>query len=119
MSIRLTLLVLVLAAALGSGCGGAAERGRQLYAARGCVACHGANGRGDGPSARRLDAPPRDLSDARSYRQGSSESEIAASIRGGVGAMPAFRDLTESESGDIAAWIVSLRRPPGNAGGQP
>jgi hypothetical protein len=26
--------------------------------------------------------------------------------------MPPFRDISESEAGEIAAWIVSLQRPP-------
>jgi high-affinity iron transporter len=95
------------------------ERGRQLYAEHGCAVCHGAGGRGDGPSARRLDAPPRDFADARAYRLGSTQAEIAAVIRKGGGAMPAFRDITEAEVSDIAAWIVSLQHQPPQPGGQP
>jgi cytochrome c oxidase cbb3-type subunit I/II len=95
------------------------ERGRQLYAQHGCAVCHGADGRGDGPSAKRLDAPPRDFADARSYSQGSSRERIAAAIRNGTGAMPGFPDISESDASDIAAWIVSLQRQPGASGGQP
>ena len=77
-----------------AACGeGTEERGRQLYAQHGCAVCHGAQGRGDGPSAKRLDSPPRDFGDAASYRQGSSVSDLAASIRNGTGAMPAFRNI--------------------------
>ena len=102
-----------------AGCTSAEERGRQLYAERGCAVCHGAAGRGDGPAAKRLNAPPRDFADVRGYRQGSGQEDIAASIRtgSGGGAMPAFRDLTDPEASDIAAWIVSLQGQP--AGGQP
>ena len=104
-------LVIAAAAIAAAGCTKAQEHGRQLYAERGCAVCHGAAGRGDGPSARRLDLPPRDFANVRGYRQGSSQADIAASIRQGSGpnnAMPAFRDITESEANDIAAWIVSL-----------
>jgi high-affinity iron transporter len=112
-------LVLAAAAALAApACAGSEERGRQLYAAHGCAVCHGASGRGDGPTARRLDAPPPDLANVGGYRQGASQRDIAASIRGGVGAMPAFRDITESEASDMAAWIVSLRNRVGGTGGQ-
>ena len=106
-------LLLFVAAALGAAaCTGPEERGRRLYAEHGCAVCHGAAGHGDGPSAKRLDVPPRDLSDPGAYKQGSSESDIAASIRNGQGAMPAFRDISESEAAEIAAWIVSLRHSP-------
>jgi len=103
-----------------AACDGARDRGRQLYAERGCTVCHGPNGRGDGPAAKRLDTPPRDLADVRDYRNGSSEDQIAASIRTGVGAMPAFRDLTAAQAADIAAWIVSLQQSgAAGAGRQP
>ena len=114
-------LLLFVAGALGAAaCAGRPEeRGRQLYADHGCAVCHGSAGRGDGPSAKRLYTPPRDFADARSYRQGSNLDDIAASIRKGAGgAMPAFRDLSESEARDMAAWIVSLQRDP-RAAGQP
>jgi mono/diheme cytochrome c family protein len=74
---------LVLALAVASGCGappkperhalaealaadglGRAEReGRALFAGR-CAACHGDEGRGDGPNAYTLDPPPPDLARA-------------------------------------------------------
>lgn len=103
-------LLLVVAIASGTAGCSAADRGHQLYGERGCAVCHGQGGRGDGPAAKRLDTPPLDLTDVRSYRQGASQDQIAASIRNGSGAMPAFRDLTGPEAADIAAWIVSLQR---------
>ena len=105
------IFLLVVAIVFGTaGCTGAEQRGRQLYAERGCAVCHGAGGRGDGPAAKRLDIPPLDLTDARTYKQGPGQDQIAASIRNGSGAMPAFRDLTGPEASDIAAWIVSLQQ---------
>ena len=104
--------LLVFAAALISACGSSADaRGQRLYAARGCAVCHGPAGRGDGPSARRLPKPPRDLANPAAYRNGAGPEDVAASIRGGSGggAMPAFRDLTADEARDLAAWIVSLQ----------
>jgi mono/diheme cytochrome c family protein len=115
-----TPLLLFVAGALGAAACAERpeERGRQLYMDHGCAVCHGTGGRGDGPSARRLDARPRDFADRRTYRQGSGQDNIVASIRQGTGAMPAFRDLSESEARDIAAWIVSLQRA-GQPGDQP
>jgi mono/diheme cytochrome c family protein len=103
--------MMAMAAALGAtACTSGEARGRQLYLARGCAACHGPDGRGDGPTAKRLDIPPRDFADPRAYSEGDSPVQIAASIRRGAGAMPAFRDLTEDEARDIAAWIVTRQR---------
>jgi high-affinity iron transporter len=104
------LLPFVAAALVGAACAGPAERGQKVYAEHGCAVCHGAEGHGDGPSAARLDAPPRDFADPRAYSQGSSPIEIARSIRRGAGAMPAFRDITEEEANDIAIWIVARQR---------
>jgi mono/diheme cytochrome c family protein len=115
-----SLLLVLVSAAGAAACGvRAGERGRQLYALHGCAACHGVDGRGGGPSAKRLDVPPSNLTDARTYKQGSDAADVAVSIRKGVGAMPAFRDITDDEAGDISAWIVSLQRQPVSAGGQP
>src|SRR5262245_7355839 len=105
--------MLAFAAALSAACTSTEERGRQLYAQHGCVACHGPTGHGDGPTSKRLDVPPRDFADPRAYSQGSSPREIATSIRRGGGSMPAFRDLTDEEAMAIATWIVSLQRPGG------
>ncbi|HWK11575.1 MAG TPA: cytochrome c [Vicinamibacterales bacterium] len=107
---RAALLLVIAVACSTAACTSEEDRGRQLYAERGCAVCHGADGRGDGPAAKRLDTPPRDLTDARLYRQGASQPEIAGSIRSGAGAMPPFRDLTQSEAMDIAAWLVSRQK---------
>jgi high-affinity iron transporter len=111
--VRFAVLLVMTVACGGVGCTSAEQRGQQLYAERGCAVCHGSSGHGDGPAAKRLDTRPRDLADVRAYRQGSSQDEVAASIRSGAGAMPAFRDLTAAEATDIAAWIVALQHQPG------
>jgi mono/diheme cytochrome c family protein len=116
---RAALLLVTALACSAAGCTSAEHRGQQLYAERGCAVCHGATGRGDGATAKRLDTPPRDLANAGTYRQGSSQDAIAASIRGGSGAMPAFRDVSPAEANDIAAWIVSLQRQREAAARQP
>lgn len=102
--------LLAIAAVLGASCSSAEARGGRVYGERGCAVCHGQAGHGDGPSAGRLDVPPRDLADARAYRDGAGPDQIAASIRRGSGSMPPFRDITEDEAKDVAAWIVSLQR---------
>jgi mono/diheme cytochrome c family protein len=109
--VRPALLLVMTIAFATAGCTSAERRGQQLYAERGCAVCHGADARGHGPAATRLDTAPLDLTQVRAYRQGASQDEIAASIRNGSGAMPAFRDLSGPEASDIAAWLVSLQQP--------
>jgi len=104
---------LVLLMLLAVACAGSEERGRRLYQERGCAVCHGATGRGDGPSARRLDVRPRDFASTAAYTRSAGRDDIAASIRRGAGAMPPFRDISDAEAKEIAAWIVSLQRPSG------
>jgi hypothetical protein len=56
----------------------------------------------------------------RTYRHGSGQGHRGVDpdrLRSG-GAMPAFRDITDPEASDIAAWIVSLQRPAAS-GGEP
>lgn len=54
------LACLLFAAALGA-CGGTQEPTGAVLFARHCASCHGPEGRGDGPAAAALSAPPADL----------------------------------------------------------
>lgn len=107
-----------------SGCGSRAtstaaertariERGRTLYAANGCAVCHGAAGRGDGPSAATLNPAPPDLRDPSRFVQGAAVEDIAATLSagGGPGAiqMPSFSHVPEADRLALAEYVVSLR----------
>ncbi|HSN68228.1 MAG TPA: copper chaperone PCu(A)C [Thermoanaerobaculia bacterium] len=93
------------------------ERGRELYMAYGCAACHGRSGDGSGPAAASGAIRPRDFASATSFRQGQSVDSIATSIatgvQGGVTGMPPYPSIPESERRLIAAWIASLGRKAG------
>jgi mono/diheme cytochrome c family protein len=79
-------------------------RGATVFRGR-CTACHGAEGRGDGPAAAWLRPRPPDLT--RSARVRSlTETELLRFLRAGRGSMPAFgRVLTERQLGDLVAWL--------------
>ena len=83
-----------------AGSDAAAVRGARLFAAS-CAACHGSEGRGDGPGAADLDPPPRDLT-SREFRFRTTPSgapprdeDLVRTIREGLPgtAMPAFGTL--------------------------
>jgi mono/diheme cytochrome c family protein len=80
------------------------DAGRALYA-KYCRACHGAEGKGDGPAAAAMkDVKPADLSDA-TWTNGSTDGEIYATIHDGIGpkfAMNAFTGRLD----DTQIWNV-------------
>ncbi|MEC5397642.1 cytochrome-c oxidase, cbb3-type subunit III [Uliginosibacterium sp. H1] len=81
-----------------------AQRGRELFA-QNCVACHGADGKGNVA----LGAP--NLSD-RTWLYGSSEAVIIETIsKGRQNQMPAFHDLLgDSKVHLLSAYVLSLSR---------
>ena len=94
-----------------------AELGKKLYEETGCVKCHGALGRGDGPSAPTLaddwGYPIRaaNLSQSWTFRGGSSREDIFRTMTTGFNGtpMPGFLDaLTPEQRWAITDFIVSL-----------
>ena len=90
--------------------------GRVLYATNGCGACHGQEGKGDGPIAKTLTPPPRDFRDGASFKNGVEPAAIAKTIAEGLkrdgGQMQSYAFLTESERFRLAEYVLSLRAPP-------
>lgn len=94
------------------------EKGRLIYQ-RTCVWCHGAEGKGDGPSGwsiGRYSAPrPRDFT-TESYKLRSTPSgelptdqDLFRTITHGIpGSMPAFHSLAEDERWQVIAYIKSF-----------
>jgi len=92
---------------------GDAVRGRAVFEQH-CVACHGADGKGDGPAAAALPVKPANLTDCR--RTAEDDIEMIDNIvrHGGSYAgmspvMPAWdKVLTSMEIADVAAYEKSL-----------
>ncbi len=92
----------------------AIARGAVLYR-RHCQACHGEDGRGNGPLAAALPHPPADLTHHfhRTPGQGDdylfwrvSEGGTAEPFRSANSAMPAFKDiLNTNERWDVLAYV--------------
>lgn len=84
---------------------GKAADGGKLFS-QNCASCHGAGGRGDGPSAAKLPAKPADLTAIN-----SSEEAIAGVVRNGKGSCPSWRaSLSEPEISSVARFTRSLQR---------
>lgn len=85
---------------------GSSERGAVVYRSQ-CTACHGEEGKGDGPAAAALTPRPPDLNRSDHIRTMSDE-ELFEFLSVGKGSMPGYREiLTEQELWDVIAWIRS------------
>jgi mono/diheme cytochrome c family protein len=87
------------------------EQGRKLYEENGCVRCHGALGRGDGPSAPTLvddwghPIRPADLTQSWTFRGGSSREDVFRTLSTGFNGtpMPSFLDAMKPEQ----RWAIT------------
>jgi cytochrome c oxidase cbb3-type subunit 2 len=107
-------------------------RGRELYQMLECFACHGESGKGDGPSAGRLDPDlwgnpqkPFDFTKGQ-LKSGPTPQDIYRTFMTGVGgtAMPSYADIFDEPDGEnifpgdawsLVSYILSLRQTPQTA----
>jgi mono/diheme cytochrome c family protein len=93
-----------------------ASSGREMYMSY-CAACHGADGKGDGPAASALKEPPPDLTTLAENNGGKYPADhVAAVLRFGVEApahgskeMPTWGDLFAALHGGHTSAQVNLR----------
>lgn len=83
--------------------------GKELFV-QNCTACHGANGKGDGPGGRSLDPKPTDFLN-KDWGKSSNPFQSFNVIRLGVPGtgMAAFPTLTDAEVWNLAFYVNSLR----------
>ena len=84
---------------------GSIKTARQLYDAN-CQKCHGKAGRGDGPQAQFLDAPPADLTSQAARDE--SDGALFWKISEGRGKMPKV-NLAERDRWLLVSYIRSLQ----------
>lgn len=92
------------------------ERGRALYGQAQCADCHGAGGKGDGPSADRLEDDwgfeirPADFTRGQ-FKGGGSVTDIYRAMTTGLDGtpMPSFADsMTDAERWAISYYVLSF-----------
>lgn len=95
-------------------------KGAKLYVELGCPACHGAQGRGDGPAAPSLRDewghrnPARDLA-GEPFRAGHSDRAIYSVLTLGMPGtpMPGYAEASsELDRWAVVAYLQSIRNPP-------
>ncbi len=86
-----------------------------VYAAQ-CAACHGADGRGDGPAAKGLEPPPANFHDRERMAQRSVYGLYSTITLGVSGtAMTAYRTLGDAERWALAFYVANLGSADGEA----
>ena len=91
----------------------ARSEAKDIFESR-CVACHGTDGRGDGPAASNLNPKPRDFHN-RKWQKSLSDATIARAIvyggrAVGVSAQMAPNPDLENEPAVVAALVERVRR---------
>ena len=104
------LAVSFLAVAAVPSNGTPAQNTQAIYQKR-CAPCHGPGGMGDGPSAAKLQTPPRPFSDG---LKGRNDAWIAKIIKGGGPAvglpptMPAYPSLNDDQVKALVHYVKGL-----------
>lgn len=73
-----------------------------------CVTCHGAGGKGDGPTAAGLPTKPADWTSEVVQKQ--ADGDLFWKISNGRGPMPPWKHLPEKERWEMVSYIRSLKK---------
>ena len=90
--------------------GGDAAKGKALFQSK-CVACHGREGKGDGPMGKMLKPPAADFTSETSKKK--SEDELRNIIENGKPgtSMVAWKgSLSDAQIQDLLAYVLTLRK---------
>ena len=93
-----------------AGAAGDATKGRAVYEQR-CLACHGSQGKGDGPTGKVLVPPAADFTSAASKKK--SDAELLKIIENGKPptAMIAWKgQLSDQDIQHVLAYVKTLRK---------
>jgi mono/diheme cytochrome c family protein len=88
----------------------AAVSGEAVYNEKGCVTCHGPQGKGDGPAGAALKPKPRNFADAK-WKNGYEVAQIIKTLENGIpgSGMASYKGaLTEEEMKAVAEYVRKL-----------
>ena len=85
-------------------------KGKAIYE-KNCIACHGPQGKGDGPAGKVINPPAADFTSAASKKK--SEAELMQVIENGKPgtAMISWKSqLSQAELNDLIGYVMTLRK---------
>jgi len=110
MLVTLLLLGLFLSQPRSVDAGGDPAKGKALFEKH-CVACHGAQGKGDGPAGKVLNPPAADFTSAASKKKAEAElKQVVENGKPGTAMAPWKSQLSQAELNDLMAYVATLRK---------
>lgn len=85
------------------------QAGRSIYVAK-CQACHGDEGRGDGPAAQALPKQPRDFTSAAFWASTTDEQVRMVITNGFPGTIMRGFPMPATQLDQLVAYLRSLRK---------
>ncbi|GMU85351.1 MAG: hypothetical protein AMXMBFR48_05930 [Ignavibacteriales bacterium] len=89
------------------------EKGKQLYVSI-CAACHGPEGKGDGPAGMALNPKPRNFHDTEGWKNGRKSAELYTTLQKGIlqSGMPGYDYMPAADRVAIISYIRTLMTAP-------
>jgi len=85
-------------------------KGKPIYE-KYCMACHGPQGKGDGPAGKMLKPPPADFTSATSKKKSEANlREVVENGKPGTAMVPWKSQLSETEVSDVIGYVMALRK---------
>jgi len=88
------------------------KRGHDLFMTN-CIACHGPEGKGNGPASVSLNPKPRNFTSGDNWKNGRKPSQVFGTISHGLNAMPSFSTTPAADRWCLAHYVLSLGPAPG------
>ena len=105
-----SVLGLLVVSSRSGGAAGDPAKGKALYE-KNCVVCHGAQGKGDGPSGKVLKPPAADLTSVSSKEKSEAElRQVIENGKPGTGMGPWKTQLKQAELNDLMEYVMTLRK---------
>ncbi len=92
------------------GAAGESTKGKALYEKH-CMACHGPQGKGDGPAGKMLKPPAADFTSAASKTKSKADYKgIVENGKPGTAMVAWKSQLSQSERDDVIEYVMTLRK---------
>jgi mono/diheme cytochrome c family protein len=85
-------------------------KGKALFEKH-CVACHGPQGKGDGPAGKVITPPAADFTSAASKKKSEAElMQVIENGKPGTAMVPWKSQLSQAELNDLLGYVTTLRK---------